>query len=479
LPVYTTAVSDYSQLRLGQTIREHRKRRGWTLQDLASRVPMSVAGLSEIENEKAVLDLERLVAIADVLGVRPDSMFPKNPSRHFQVMRRATIDALPPSPLKLLDRSSGTITAHHNLMRPLADEFVGKHIEPFHIEVLAVPDADIRFIMHHHEEFFFVLRGEVECLIKTPEGPVRETLGAGDCMYLRSNLPHCIRALGGQPAYTIDVVHSPYSGADSEHGDTAIYFKDGIQSLTEQIADQIAALGKARGLSTTDFARELDISVRRLADVERGRRPVSIDLLLRACQRFRKPLEYFLSRTIVDPPFYFIQRASTIGQLPVQTRRRLVDKGWAHTQFRSLAAGFSPRGMYPYYVKTHYVKTRDPGPDDITLHEHHGQEFVYVLSGEVTLITVLDGKRVCETLTAGETCFLDSTVPHRFVGEGLSLYDDSSAELIDVYWCPLGESYLFSEDAPEAPADSLEAASPSSVPVGAGDPCSAPEAAKK
>ena len=346
MPVYTTAVSDYSQLRLGQTIREHRKRRGWTLQDLASRVPMSVAGLSEIENEKAVLDLERLVAIADVLGVRPDSMFPKNPSRHFQVMRRATIDALPPSPLKLLDRSSGTITAHHNLLRPLADEFVGKHIEPFHIEVLAVPDADIRFIRHHHEEFFFVLRGEVECLIKTPEGPVRETLGAGDCMYLRSNLPHCIRALGGQPAYTIDVVHSPYSSADSEHGDTAIYFKDGIpKNLTEQIADQIAALGKARGLSTTDFARELDISVRQLADVERGRRPVSIDLLLRACRRFRKPLEYFLSRTIVASAVLFHSAGLGHRAAARPTRRRLVDKGWAHTQFRSLASGFSPRGM--------------------------------------------------------------------------------------------------------------------------------------
>ncbi len=449
MPVYTSAARDYSELRLGRTIREHRKSRGWTLQYLASRVSMSVAGLSEIENEKAVLDLERLVAIADVLGVRPDSMFPKSPSRHFQVTRRATIETLPPATLKLLDRSSGTVTAHHNLLRPLADPFVGKHIEPFHMEVLPVPDADIRFISHHHEEFLFVLRGEVECLIKTPEGLAQETLASGDSVYLLSNLPHCIRALGGQPASAIDLVHSPYGIADSEHGDTAIYFKDGIpKNLTEQIADQIAALGEARGLSMADFARELDISVRQLADVERGRKPVSIDLLLRACQRFRKPLEYFLSRTMVHPPFYFVQRASDINRLPVRTRRRLVDKGWAHTQFRSLASGFSPRGMYPYYVKI-----RDPGLDAVTLHEHHGQEFVYVLAGEVTLVTVVEGKRVREMLAAGDTCFIDSTVPHRFLGEGVSPYDDSSAELIDVYWCPLGESYLFEEDNREASVD--------------------------
>jgi transcriptional regulator with XRE-family HTH domain len=442
LPVYTTAVRDYAELRLGQTIRDSRKGHGWTLQDLASRVGMSVAGLSEIETEKAVLDLERLVVIADVLGIRPDSMFPKSASRHFHVTRRGVIDTLPPATLKLLDRTSGTITAHHNLLRPLADAFVGKHIEPFHVEVLPIPDEEIRFISHHHEEFMFVLRGQMECLIKTPEGPAEETLGPGDCLYLRSNLPHCIRAVGGQPAYTIDIVHSPYSTADSERGETAIYFKDGVpKNLTEQIADQIAALRDARGLSTADFARELDISVRQLADVERGQKAVSIDLLLRACLRFRKPLEYFLSRTAVHPPFYFVQRAADIGRLPVRTRRRLVDKGWALTQFRSLASGFSPRGMQPYYVKI-----RDLGPDDITLHEHHGQEFVYVLNGEVTLLTVLDGKRVRERLSAGDSCFLDSTVPHRFLGEGVSPYDDASAELIDVYWCPLGESYLFEED---------------------------------
>ena len=473
MPVYTSAISDYSDLRLGQTIREHRKRRGWTLQDLASRVSMSVAGLSKIENEKAILDLERLVTIADALGVRPDLMFPKNPSRHFQVMHRAVIDKLPPSPLKRIDRSSGTVTAHHNLLRPLADEFVGKHIEPFHVEVLVVPDADVRLICHHHEEFFFVLRGEVECFIKTPEGPARETIGVGDCVYLRSNLPHCIRALGGQPAYTMNVVHSPYGSTDSD-GETAFCFKDDIQNLTEQIADQVTALREARGLSAAEFARALDIGVPQLADVERARRPASIDLLLRACRRFRKPFEYFLSRTIAHPPFYFIQRASTIGRVPVRARRKLVDKGWALTRFRSLASGFSPREMYPYYVKI-----RAPGPDNSTLHEHHGQEFVYVLSGEVTLITVLDGKRVRETLTAGDTCFLDSTVPHRFAGEGVSPYDDSSAELIDVFWCPLGESYLFEEGTAEAPAGSFDAASPSSVPTATGDPQSVPEAAKR
>jgi hypothetical protein len=98
--------------------------------------------------------------------------------------------------------------------------------------------------------------------------------------------------------------------------------------------------------------------------------------------------------------------------------------------------------MYPYYVKL-----RHPGSScDISLHEHHGQEFAYVLDGQVTFVTILNGERVTETLVAGDTCFIDSTVPHRLLGMGLSPYDESSAEIIDIYWCPLGESYLFEDD---------------------------------
>ncbi len=443
MPVYTHSRAEYSELGLGQTIREHRKKRNWTLQDLASRLSISTANLSAIENEKVVLDMERLVAIADVFGMRADAMFPKNPSRHFHVVRHAALEEMPAATLNLLDRRSGTVTAHHNLLRPLADVFVGKHIEPFQVEVLPLADENLNFISHHQEEFFFVIRGRVEYLAETPDGLAKEILNPGDCMYFRSNLPHCIRSLEDQNAYSIHVLYSPYSTADSEHGETAIYFKNGApKNLTEQIADQIATLRQARGMSMGEFARELAISVRQLAEIERGRKVVSIDLLLTACRRFRKPLEYFLSSTLLDRPFYFIQRASEIKRTPVRTRRRLVDAGWSETQFRSLASGFGPRGMYPYYVKL-----RHPGGHHMTLHEHHGQEFVYVLNGRVTLVTILDGKRAAETLVAGDTCFIDSTVPHRFVGMGLSPYDESSAEIIDVYWCPLGESYLFEDDA--------------------------------
>ncbi len=403
---------------------------------------MSSANLSAIENEKAVLDTERLAAIADALGLLPQSLFPKSPNRHFQISHQTDLDTLGANALNVIDRSTGVESAHHNVLRPLAGEFVGKHIAPFHIKVLPVPDEEILFITHHHEEFLLVVRGELEYLILTPDGLDRRILAPGDCMYLRSSLPHCIRSASREPAYAIDVVHSIYGTVDTESTGLSVYSSKATeQNLTEQIADGVAWLRHSAGMSMSDFARELKISVRTLADIERGRKAASIEVLVTACRRFRKPLEYFVSNHRNERPFYFIQRAAEIGVLPPRPRRRLVDSTWSETQYRSLAAGFGPRGMYPYYVTL-----RSPAPHAASLHEHHGQEFVYVLSGEVTLVTLLEGKRYLEKLVAGDTCFIDSTVPHRFLGMGLSPYAESSAEIVDVYWCPLGESYLFEEN---------------------------------
>jgi transcriptional regulator with XRE-family HTH domain/quercetin dioxygenase-like cupin family protein len=452
LPVFVNSVFEYSKLRLGHTIREQRKSKGWTLQELAALLGISSANLSAIENEKVVLDIERVVAIAEALGVRPDTLFPKNDRRHFHVVRQTNLEGAAGTPLSLLDRRSGLVTQHHNLLRPLADVFVGKHMEPFHVDVLHVPDDKIQFISHHSEEFLFVLQGQVEYLVRTPDGQQSVLLNPGDCMYLRSNLPHCLRSADGQKARIISVMHSPYGSGDSENGESTIYFKEGApKNLTEEVADKMASLRQGRGLSMGEFARQLDISVRQVAEIERGRKPMSLDLLMNVCRHFQKPLEYFISNSMVERPYYFIQRASEIRNSPVHRRRKLVDAGWSETQFRSLASGFGPRGMYPYYVKL-----RHPDGGNITLHEHHGQEFAYVLNGRVTLVTLLNGKRVTETLTAGDTCLIDSTVPHRFLGMGLSPYDESSAEIIDVYWCPLGESYLFDDNAAEEQVSKLD-----------------------
>jgi transcriptional regulator with XRE-family HTH domain len=442
VPVFSDPASDYRELHLGQSIRQHRQERGWTLRDLSSRLGISVASLSGIENDKVVLDAHRLVAIAETLGVRPDALFPRSRSCHYHVVRRSAFDSIPAVALPVTAPASGATTVPRRSMRPLASQFIGKHMEPFRIEVPFSGKDELQYFSHHLEEFFLVLHDEVELRLKTPDGLVVESLGPGDCAYFRSQLPHSISSIGAQPAETITLLYSGYGTTDTELGNATAQSADSPPAdFTEQIAHRIQTLRQAEGVAMSQLAADLGIGLRRFKDVELGRRAPPIDLLLRLCVRFRKPIEYFLATTFTERPFSFVQRTADVGCIPVRTRRRLVDQSWAETQFRSLASGFGPRGMYPYYVKLH-----NPGGQNVSLHEHHGQEFVYVLNGEVTLLTVCEGERVEERLSAGDVCFVDSTVPHRFLGKGLSPYDNSSAELINVYWCPLGESYLFTED---------------------------------
>ena len=446
MPVYNSVVLEYPALGLGERLRIERKRRGWTLQELAAKVELSPASLSAIENDKAVLDLERLVALAQALGVSPHVVLPGSSSSHYLITPRAALDERRSAPLKVIDPSRGATTSYHNLLKPLADAFVGKHLEPFYIEVQPVSDRDLQFISHHHEEFFFVLSGEIECLVKAPTGLIREVLRPGDSMHFWSYLPHCIRSTGSQAAHGLHLLQSAHGAIESEYStsDSTIYFQDASHNtLAEQIGGKIAALRQARGMTVADLAQMLDLGVRQMTDLERGRKPIALDLLLRVCRLFRKPAEYFLASTLVDPPFHTVMRANTLADTKPR-RRRINGDGIASGTYKPLSGGFAKSGMYPYYVRL----PLQPG-ESARLSEHHGQEFVYVLNGQVQLQTIEGGTRVVHTLSAGDSCFLDSTVPHRLVGDGLSPYGESAAEIIDVFWCPLGESYLFTDGASE------------------------------
>ena len=96
--------------------------------------------------------------------------------------------------------------------------------------------------------------------------------------------------------------------------------------------------------------------------------------------------------------------------------------------------------MYP-----HFLRMLNVDLDTLTLHEHHGQEFIYILEGELELTTYTGGERVREVIHAGDSIYIDSTVPHLLRSWTRNPFSETSAEVIDVFWCPLGETYLFSD----------------------------------
>lgn len=206
-----------------------------------------------------------------------------------------------------------------------------------------------------------------------------------------------------EPARALHVLCSHDQPADSEVGDDSgsICLVDAFQqNLSSQIGSRMVALRRARGMSTPEFARFLEISPRRLLGIKRGQRPISVQFLLELCRKCRKPQEYFLAGMPVDRPYHQVMRARQIRQRPRGRRAR------------------PPEGERCFGAVT------------CRLVQHAGQEFLYVLEGGVRLITVHEGQPLSETLAPGDSCFIDARAPHQFTDVRLTPYERHAAEAI-------------------------------------------------
>ena len=72
-------------------------------------------------------------------------------------------------------------------------------------------------------------------------------------------------------------------------------------------------------------------------------------------------------------------------------RRMPTDRENAPTPnvFYPLASGFPTRHMYPYLIRVRNVDT-----ETLARHEHHGEEFMYVLEGQLEVTTYAEERQV-------------------------------------------------------------------------------------
>lgn len=186
-------------------------------------------------------------------------------------------------------------------------------------------------------------------------------------------------------------------------------------------------------MTVAEFGRQLGMSPRRLVAIERGEKSVSVDLLLEICHRFRKPLEYFLASTLDVRPYFQLHRGS-------QLRDEVGGTGETGRAWPCLnACGAFPLATdLPGCRMKPSIMRLDPchsaGPI-----RHSGQEFVYVLKGSVRMVTRTEGDEVVTLLSAGDTCFLDASIPHAFEQARVTPYESSPAEVLGVSWRPAWE----------------------------------------
>lgn len=170
-------------LKLGQRIRDIRRRNNWTLEDAARRTGLARSTLSKIENEQMSPTFDVVRKLAAGLEIELPQLFVATESDKASGRRVITRAGE--------GRPRVTATYEHEL---LSVELAQRKMIPFRTKVCARSfDEFSDWVRHPGEEFLYVLDGTIAFYTEFYE-PV--TLAAGDSVYYDSDMGHACVSVG-------------------------------------------------------------------------------------------------------------------------------------------------------------------------------------------------------------------------------------------------------------------------------------------
>ncbi len=184
----TKVKEEVAALNLGNKIRNLRKHRALTLQEVSDLTGLSKPLLSQIENNIAAPPIATLIKISTALGVKISHFFQdQKMGDRIVVVRKSERYSVK----KLFHHKNETRIGYK--WESLAYPMVSKQMEPFVVEIEPMEENDLIFNDHKGEEFHFVLEGIEE--FRSSEQV--HHLKKGDSIYFDSSIPHALRGIGG------------------------------------------------------------------------------------------------------------------------------------------------------------------------------------------------------------------------------------------------------------------------------------------
>lgn len=177
-------------MKLGQQIRQVRKTRGLTLQQVARKVGLTPGAISLIEHGRSNPSVGTLKRIADALGITVGSLFDSAPPVDSPVVRAGQRKVL---------RSGNGIT--YQLLTPDTSGRVEFILSEYQV---GATTGDLRYA-HAGEECGLVLQGRLEIQI----GPETYILKAGDSIRFDCSIPHRLTNVGKTTLRCIWAVSPP------------------------------------------------------------------------------------------------------------------------------------------------------------------------------------------------------------------------------------------------------------------------------
>jgi transcriptional regulator with XRE-family HTH domain len=181
----------------------------------------------------------------------------------------------------------------------------------------------------------------------------------------------------------------------------AIEHDDGDAQTLDEIGSTIRALRQEQGLSLRDLSRLTGFSISFLSLVERGRSSLALTSLQKVATALGTSVASFFpdvgqAREAAVP--HVVRALGGASQLSTGSQRT----------YRLLSGRSFTRVLEPMVV------TVEPSETIEEPYAHEGEEFAYVLSGE--LLFVIDG--VHHTIGPGDSIHFQSSIPHSIHNSG-------------------------------------------------------------
>ena len=184
------------------------------------------------------------------------------------------------------------------------------------------------------------------------------------------------------------------------------------------LGEKVRSVRESRSLSTAQLAERADLAPELVAQIESGALIPSLSPLIRIARSLGVRLGTFLDdQEQIGPVISRVGEHETVVRFSGRERPSRSD-----LDFFSLAANKAGRHMEPFLIDIH------PGSAQaVHASAHEGEEFIYVLSGEVEVAYGNDLYR----LKAGDCIYYDSIVPHHVHRAG-----GTEARVVAVVYAP-------------------------------------------
>lgn len=186
----------------------------------------------------------------------------------------------------------------------------------------------------------------------------------------------------------------------------------------EQFASKIRSIRERQNMSIEELAEKSNVKVEVLEAMEAGEIIPSLTPLTKMARALGVRLGTFLDDTPQLGPVV-TRSGKPTSSLYFSGREDVTNA--TNLEFHSLGAGKIDRNIDPFIIDIDY----EEGEKELSSHE--GEEFIYVLEGEIEVIYGKDTFIIKE----GDSIFYDSVVPHHLHASG-----EKASKILAVLYTP-------------------------------------------